>query len=89
MEIEEDFDFAEMMAKIVMDAERKKEKRDAAQQAVERVVDLVSRFNGNEVPKILRAHNAEMTEMGVDEATRLYFFCRVAAVSRYEEVKEL
>ena len=36
-----DFDFAEMMEKIVMDAERKKARRDEAQQAVERVVDLV------------------------------------------------
>ena len=30
-----------------------------------------------------------MTEMGVAEATRLDFFCRGAAVSRYEEVMEL
>ena len=30
-----------------------------------------------------------MMEMGVDEATRLDFFCQVAAESRYEEVKEL
>ena len=36
--MEEDFDFTEMMAKIVMDAERKKERRDVAQQAVKRVV---------------------------------------------------
>ena len=55
-----------MMAKIVIDAERKKARRDVAQQAVERVVDLVGRFNGNEVPKFLRAYNAEMTERGVE-----------------------
>ena len=53
--MEEDFDFTEIMAKIVMDIERKKVRRDAAQQAVQRVVDLVGRFNGNEVPKFLRA----------------------------------
>ena len=87
--MEEDFDFVEMMAKIVMDAKRKKARRDAAQQAVERAVGLVGRFNGNDVPNFLRAYNAEMTEWGVDEATRLDFFCQVAAVSRYEEVKEL
>ena len=53
------------------------------------MVDLVGWFNGNEVQIFLRDYNAEMTERGVDEATRLDFFCRVAAVSRYEEVKEL
>ena len=87
--MEEDFDFEKMMAKIVMESGQKMAKRDAAQQVVERVVDRVGRFNGNEVPNFLRAYNAEMTERGVDEATRLDFFCRVAAVSRYEEVKEL
>ena len=79
--MEENFDFAEIIAKIVMDAERKKARRDAAQQAVERVVGLVGQFNGNDFPKILRAYNTEMTEWGVDEATRLDFFCRVAAMS--------
>ena len=51
-----DFDYEEMMAKIVIDVERKKARRDAAQQAVERVVDLVGRFNGKGVPKFLRAY---------------------------------
>ena len=60
--MEEDFDFAEMMAKILMEAERKKARRDTAQQAVERVVDRVGRFNGDDVPKFLRAYVAEMTE---------------------------
>ena len=87
--MEEDFNFAEMMAKIVMDAERKKARQDADLQAVERVVGLVGRFNGNDIPKNLRAYNAEITEWGVYKATRLDIFCRVAAVSRYEEVKEL
>ena len=87
--MEEDFDFAEMMAKIMMEAERKKARRDAAQQAVERVVDRVGRFNGDDVPKFLRAYNAEIIEWGVDEATRLEYFCRVVAVSTHKEVKEI
>ena len=85
----EEFDFEEMMAKIVMDARRKKARRDAAQQAVERVVDRVRWFNGDEVPKFLRAFNAEMTLWGVDEAMRLEYFCRAVAVSTQKEVKEL
>ena len=76
MEMEDgDFDFAEMMAKIVMDVEWKKVRPDAAQQAVERVVGRLGRFNGDDVPKILGAYNAKITERGVDEATRLDFFC--------------
>ena len=63
----EDFDFAEMMTKIVMDARRKKARRDVAKQAVERVVGRVGRFNGDEVPKFLRAYNAEMTKWGVEK----------------------
>ena len=55
MEMEEDLDFEEMMAKIVMEAGRKMAKQDVAQQAVERVVDRVGRFNGNEVPRFLGA----------------------------------
>ena len=54
--MEEGFDFAEMMTKILMDAGWKRARRDAAQQAVERVVDLVGRFNGKGVPKFLRAY---------------------------------
>ena len=90
MEMEdEDIDFAEMMAIIVMDAGQKKARRDAAQQAVERVVDRVGRFNGDEVPNFLRAYNAEMVEWGVDEATRQEYFCRVVAVSIHKEVTKL
>ena len=54
--MEDDFDFAEMTAKIVMDAERKAAKQEAAQQAVERVVGRVGRFNAKDVPKILGAY---------------------------------
>ena len=87
--MEEDFDFEEMMAKIMMDARRKKARRDAAQQAVERVVDRVGRFNGDDVPRFLEAQDAEMAKGGVDEAMRLEYFPRVAAVSVHKEVKEL
>ena len=87
--MEEDFDFAEMMAKIVMDAERKKVRRDAAQQAVERVVGRVGRFNGDDVPKNLGGYNAEMTDTGMDEAMRLDFFCPVANVTMHNEGKKL
>ena len=84
-----DFDFAEIVAKIVMDVEQKKARRDAAQQAVERVVGRVSRFNGDDIPKFLGAYNAEMTERGMDEAMWLDFFCRVVNVSMHNEVKKL
>ena len=46
-----------------------------AQQAVERVVDRVGRFNGDDVPRFLEAYNAEMTKRGMDEAMRLEYFC--------------
>ena len=87
MEMEE-FDFAEMMAKIVMDARRKKRRRDAAQQVVKTVVGRVGWFNGNAVPKFLRAYHAKMTKWGVDEATGLEYFCRVLSVSMQKEIKE-
>ena len=56
---EDDIDFVKMMAKIVMDAEQKKARRDATQQAVEMVVGRVGRFNGDDVPKFLGAYNAK------------------------------
>ena len=51
-DIEEDFDFVEMMATIMMDAKRKKAMRDAAQLAVERVVGRVGQFKGMMSQKI-------------------------------------
>ena len=84
--MDEGFDFTEMMTKIVMDAERRKARRDAAQQAVKKVV---GRFNGDDVPNKLGAYNAEMMERGVDKEMRLDFFCRVANVSMHNEVKKL
>mgnify|MGYP000167333026 CR=1 FL=1 len=53
------------------------------------MVGRVGRFNGDEVPKILRVYNAEMTKWGTDEAMRLEYFCQLVAVSMYEELKEL
>ena len=64
-------------------------RREAAQQAIERVVERVGRFNGDKVPFYLEAYNAEMEVRDVDEALRLEFFCRVVAVRMHGEVKEL
>ena len=87
--MEEDFDFTEMIAMVMMEAERKMVKREAAQRAVKRVVDRVGRFNGDDVPRFLEAYNAEMMKEGVDGAMRLECFRRVAAVSVHKEVTEL
>ena len=85
----EDDDLAEMVAEVVLESARVVMRREAAQQAVERVVERVGRFNGDKVPSYLEAYNAEMEERGVDEALRLEFFCRVVAVRMHAEVKEL
>ena len=68
--MEEDFDFAEMAAKIVMDAERKAAKQEAAQQAVERVVGRVGRFNAEDVPKNLGAYKAGRRRERREEANK-------------------
>ena len=52
-------------------------RREAAQRAIERVVERVDRFN------------PEMEAQEVDEALRLEFFCRAVAVRMHAEVKEL
>ena len=67
--MEEDFDFAELIAEIVMDAERKKAKQDATQQVVKRVVERVGRFNANDVPKILGAYKAGRRRERQEEAS--------------------
>ena len=87
--MEEDFDFEEMVAKLVMEAERKMVRRDAAQQAVERVVGRAGRFNGDDVPSFLEAYNEEMDARGVEEALRLEYFGRVVAEPVHMGVKEL
>jgi hypothetical protein len=53
--MEEDFDFEEMVAKLMVEAERKMARQEAAQQAVGRVVGRAGRFNGDGVPKFLEA----------------------------------
>ena len=78
-------DITEVMARIVMEFVRQKERRDTTQRAVKSVVKRVSRFNGDEVPKMLTAY---MTR-DVDEAIRLEYFCQVVAVGMHGEVKEL
>mgnify|MGYP000476959177 CR=1 FL=1 len=53
------------------------------------MVKKVGNFNGDTVPKFLKAYNAEMTTRDVGEAMRLKYFWRVAALSIHEEVREL
>jgi hypothetical protein len=85
----EDFDFEEMAAKIMMEVERRMARRDAAQQAVERVIGRAGRFNGDNVPSFLEAYNGEMDARGVEDALRLEYFCRVVGGPICAEVKEL
>ena len=46
----EDDDFAEMVAKVVLEFGRAVIRREATQRAIERVVERVGRFNGDKVP---------------------------------------
>jgi hypothetical protein len=85
----EDVDFKEMAAKIMMEAERRMARRDATQQAVERVVGRAGRFNEDDVPNFLEAYNGEMDARGVEDASRLEYFCQVVAGPIYAQVKEL
>jgi hypothetical protein len=85
----EDFDFEEMAAKIMMEAERKMARRDAAQQAVKRVVGRAGRFNEDSVPSFLEAYNSEMDARGVENTLRLEYFCRVVADPIHAEIMEL
>ena len=45
--------------------------REAAERAVESMVESVGLFNGDKVPFYLQAYNAEMEVRGVNEALRL------------------
>jgi hypothetical protein len=76
-------------AKIMMEAERKMARQDAAQQAVGRVVGRAYWLNGDDVPKFLEAYNGEMDARGVEDALRLEYFCWVVADPIHAEVKEL
>ena len=85
----EDDDSAEMVAEVVLEFGGAVMRREAAQRAIERVVERVSRFNGNKVPFYLEAYNAEMEAEVVDATLRMEFFCRVVAVWMHAEVKAL
>jgi hypothetical protein len=87
--MEEDFDFEETVTTLIREAEWKTVRREAAQQAVGRVVGRAGRFNGDDVPKILKAYNEEMHARGVGGALKLEYFGRVVADPIRAEVKEL
>ena len=75
----EDDDSAEMVAEVVLEFGRVVVRQEAAQPAIERVLERVGRFNGDKVPFYLEAYNAEMEMRSVNDALRLEFFCRVMA----------
>ena len=79
----------EAMSKMMMEFSRKGKRQDAAQQAVESVVERVGYFNGAEAQKFLYAYNIEMDSRGVNEAMKLEYFCWVVAEPIHKEVKEL
>ena len=81
--------FTELFVEAVREFGRATARREAAQRAVECVVERVGRFNGDDVPFYMQAYNEEMSARDVDEALRLEFFCRVAAPRVHAEVKEL
>ena len=85
----EDDDFTEMVAEVVLEFGGAVMRREAAQRAIERVVERVDRFNGDKAPFYLESYNAEMEAQEVDEALRLEFFYRAVAVRMHVEVKEL
>jgi hypothetical protein len=85
----EDFDFEGVAAKIMIEAKWRMARRDAAQQAVERVVGRAGRFNGDSVLSILGAYNGEMDARGIEDTLRLEYFCRVVAGPIHAEVDEL
>jgi hypothetical protein len=90
MEMEDfDIDFEEVAAMVMMEAERRIARRDAAEQVIEKVVGRAGRFNGDDVPTFLEAYNGEMDARGVEDALRLEYFCRVVAGPMYVAVKEL
>ena len=79
----------EAMAKRMMDFLREGKRRNEAQQAIDRVVERASYFNGGEVQSFLKVYNAEMDSRGVDEPMRLEYFCRAVAEPILEEIIEI
>ena len=79
----------EAISKRMMEFLREEKRRNEAQQAVDRVVERASYFNGAEVQSFLKVYNAEMDSRGVDEPMRLEYFCRVVSQPIFEDVEEL
>ena len=79
----------EAMSKRMTEFLREGKRRNEAQQAVERVVEQVSYFNGTEVQSFLEVYNGEMDLRGVDKAMRLEYFCQVVDQPIFKDVKEL
>ena len=88
MEIDEG-SFTELFVEAVREFGRATARREAAQRAVECVVERVGRFSGDDVPSYMQAYNEEMSARDVDGALRLEFFCRITAPRIQAEVKEL
>ena len=70
MELEDD-DFAQIMAEAAREFGLVTAKREAAQRAIESMVERVSLFNGEKFSFYLEAYNAEMEVGGVNDALRL------------------
>ena len=73
----------------MMEFLREGKRRNEAQQAVDRVVEQVSYFNGTEVQSFLEVYNGEMDSRGVDQAMRREYFFRVVAQPILKDVKKL
>ena len=79
----------EAMSRRMMEFLREEKRRNEAQQAVDKVVERMSYFNGAEVQSFLKVYNAEMDSRGVDKAMRLEYFCRVVSQPIFKDVEEL
>ena len=80
----------EAMSKMIMEFSREGKRRDAAQQAIESMVERVGCFDGGKVQNFLEAYNAEMDSRCVSEAMRPEYFCRVVAepICKYERASK-
>ena len=64
MEIDEG-SFTELFVEAVREFGRVTARREAAQRAVECVVERVGRFSGDDVPSYMEAYNEEMSAVGL------------------------
>ena len=78
-----------MMSRMMIRFVEEIEEREAAQHVVKSVVVKVGRFNGDKVPRFLKAYTAEMNQRDRHEVERLKCFCRVVVMPMYEEIKKL